>query len=103
MIKKDDVRILWNVDPEDYKIEDLIVVEFSKNYKSYHLNHEYGFEIGNSNPDWANWDFSDVFIHLFVQNECKCKKSVIKQLLKVEEWQDALNWIKTYWKISEND
>ena len=100
MIKKKDVRILYNMDKDTHIITDLILEEFSENYKPYHLNKQYRFDIGNANfVDWPHWVFSDVLMHLFVQNECKDKKSVIKQLLKVEEWKEDLEWIKEYWNL----
>lgn len=98
LYNKKDIRILWNVDEKGDVLE-LVVGEFKKPFFPESLYNRFQYNIGNSLCNWSEWTLSDVLINLFVQKKCHNPKLVVKELLKVKEWEDDLAYIKQHFDL----
>jgi hypothetical protein len=94
-MKKNDIRILWNVDKKSKKITDLIVVEFLGHPEEWptHLYDEYEKDTGNC---WRNWEEVNIYAEIIAlclfhkfENEVYEDKA-LEQFNKIDEFRE--NW-----------
>ena len=97
-MKKNDIRILWNVDKETSKITDLCVAEFVGDPEAWpkHLYETYTKDTGNC---WVTWKDSNIYaeiLNLVLNYGFKnhsYEDKALKEFLKIDEFCDG-------WKLA---
>lgn len=91
-MKKDDARILWNID-DDGKICDLEVGEWSKETRSDFLYNKFRKDVGNCCSWWYNVTIEDIIYYFFLVNEFKnaeIREKSVNELRRIDEFKDKI-------------
>ena len=92
VLRKKDIRILWNVN-EEGQINDIEVAEFTPERDPQHLYNHYSYDAGNCFSSWDKMSLNALVIDLFYRYGFENKDIATSFLLKaskIKEFHDEM-------------